>query len=270
VANSRKDSFQIVTPRRNRGVIPSLIAFLLVGSFAPLACAQDKQVITIVSEQGSKQYFTSKSAMAMQYTGPGLGAVDACDLNADGRVDVTDVQLGVNQGLKIAACTDADLHLNNTCTVLDVQVIVTDVETGTCLVPDCKSPLTYPNSDQFPSVAPACPPSLPANPNPVGWTGQDDGPIHPCMYVHDGVRFQAILVTGVSGSESLNADLYEGTTCDPNKLVDQVFGGEQVPFWGTSLYWLTHFWDQPGTSAVWTVGNTTTPCIDYSKAPDCD
>lgn len=203
------------------------------------------------------------------YDDPGLTAVDACDLNADGQVDDTDVQIGVDQALKFASCTDADLALNNTCSVLDVQVIATDIQTGTCLVPNCRSPLKYPNTSTYPSTAPACPPTLPPNPNPVGWTGQDDGPIHPCMEVHDGVRFQAIEVSGVSGDESLNADLYEGTSCDPNNFVDQVFGGQSFPFFGNTLYWLTHFWDEPSTSAIWTVGDITTPCIDYSKAPDC-
>ncbi len=214
---------------------------------------------------------TTKAVTTPQYSTPGLGAIDACDLNANGTVDSADVEMAVNQVLNPGTCTDADLHLNNTCTVLDVQVIAADIATGTCLVPNCASPLTYPSTLPNPTVAPACPPTLPPNPNPPNSTTQDDGPIHPCMYVRDGVRFQAIEVTGVSGEQALNLNLYEGAACNPNNWVDQVFFGEPYPFYGnaTSLYWMRHFWDQPGTSAVWTVGNITTPCIDYSKVPDC-
>ncbi len=234
------------------------------------ANAQDAPPTPDVSSGGGRQYFARELRDGNDQSTPGLSAYDACDLNADGQVDVTDVQMGVNQALKLSPCTDADLHLNNTCTVLDVQVIVTDVETGTCLVPNCKSPLTYPNTAGRPTTAPACPPTLPANPNPPNSKTQDDGPIHPCMYVANGVRFQAIVVTGVSGQQDLNADLYAGATCDPNQLIDVVFGGQPNPFWGTSVYWLNHFWDDPGTSAIWTVGTITTPCIDYSKVSDCN
>lgn len=229
--------------------------------------------ITGVLLKGLGKGSTGKPATLIpQYSTPGLGAIDACDLNADGTVNSADVQMAVNQALNLEACTDADLHLNNTCTVLDVQVIAADIVTGTCLVPNCPSPLTYPSTLPNPTVAPACPPPLPVNPNPPNSTLEDDGPIHPCMYVEDGVRFQAIEVTGVSGEQALNLNLYEGAACNPNNLVDQVFFGEPYPFYpnATMLYWMRHFWDQPGTSAVWTVGNITTPCIDYSKVPDCD
>lgn len=267
----KKISCGIADLRRNKCAVVTLIGvpFLLFLCGSEMS-AQDARW-TIVPAQASNQYFSrSQQVQDAEYTGAPLGAVNACDLNGDGQVDVTDVQLAVNQALNFAPCTDADLHLNNTCTVLDVQVIVTAIETGTCLVPNCKSPLTYPSTDQFPSTAPACPPTLPTNPNPPDSTRQDDGPIHPCMYVANGVRFQAIAVTGVSGYQALNANLYLGTTCNANNFIDQVFGGVLAPFYGDSLYWLTHFWDQPDTSAIWTVGSITTQCIDYSKVSDCN
>ncbi len=184
-------------------------------------------------------------------------------------MDVNDVQLAANQALNITPCTTADLLKNGTCSVLDVQIVINDIETGTCAVPNCVSTLTYPNTNQYPTPVPACPPPLPPNPNPPN-SNQDDGPIHPCMYVAQGVRFQAIAVTGVSGQQALNANLYLGTTCDANNLADVVFGGQSFPFFGNSIYWMIHFWDEPNTSAVWTVGNLTTRCIDYSKVSDCN
>jgi len=257
--------------RANRAINSASIALLLLLCLCGSTSAQNGAGTAILSSGTLTRKYTRKLLpLTTPLPDTGLASVDDCDLNADGRVDITDVQLAVNQALHLAPCTDADLHLNNTCTVLDVQVIVSDIETGTCLVPNCKSPLTYPSTNRNPSTAPACPPMLPTNPNPPNSTSQDDGPIHPCMYVSGGVRFQAIAVTGVSGQQALNANLYLGATCAPTNLIDTVFGGQLNPFFGNSLYWLTHFWDQPGTSAVWTVGNTTTSCINYSKVPDCN
>jgi len=135
--------------------------------------------------------------------------------------------------------------------------------------PGCTSQYTYPNTSHTPSPAPACPPPLPPNPNPPGSNSQDYGPIHACMLIEDGVRYQAIQVTGVSGQQALNSVLYFGPSCSANQFADQIFFGQPEPFFGTMIFWFIHFWDEPATSAIWTVGNITTPCIDYSKVPDC-
>jgi hypothetical protein len=51
-------------------------------------------------------------------------AASACDLNADGVINSTDVQLAINQALGVAACKSADLIGSGTCTVADVQRII--------------------------------------------------------------------------------------------------------------------------------------------------
>jgi hypothetical protein len=60
--------------------------------------------------------------------------VNACDLNADGVVNVLDVQLAINQALGINACTSADLAGTGTCTSTDVQRVVTASLGGLCVV----------------------------------------------------------------------------------------------------------------------------------------
>jgi len=55
---------------------------------------------------------------------PGSGATISCDLNADGKVNVLDVQLATNQTLGYAACGSADLNGDSKCTVVDVQRII--------------------------------------------------------------------------------------------------------------------------------------------------
>ncbi len=136
--------------------------------------------------------------------------------------------------------------------------------------PPCTSQYTYPNTARGPSPAPPCPPPLPPNPNPPGSTSQDDGPVHACMMIMNGVRYQSVQITGLSGPQSLDATLYFGGSCDANQFADEIFYGRQMQFYGSSMtFGFIHFWDEPATSAIWKVGNLTTKCIDYSKVPDC-
>jgi hypothetical protein len=49
---------------------------------------------------------------------------NACDLNGDGVVDATDVQLAINQTLGLTSCTNASLGDPTGCTVVDVQKVI--------------------------------------------------------------------------------------------------------------------------------------------------
>jgi hypothetical protein len=66
----------------------------------------------------------------------GVGGVSAsaCDCNNDGTVNVTDVQLSVNQAIGAAACTD-DINQDGQCNVIDVQRVVNAALGGTCVTP---------------------------------------------------------------------------------------------------------------------------------------
>jgi hypothetical protein len=57
---------------------------------------------------------------------------NACDLNKDGTVNAVDVQLAINQVIGVTACTNADLVGNGTCTVVGVQRIINDINSGVC------------------------------------------------------------------------------------------------------------------------------------------
>ena len=56
------------------------------------------------------------------------------DLNASGDVNVTDVQLAVNQALGVAPC-QADINKDGQCNVIDVQRVVNAALGGTCVTP---------------------------------------------------------------------------------------------------------------------------------------
>jgi hypothetical protein len=214
-------------------------------------------------------------------------ASSACDLNGDGLIDLKDVQVALNQALGLAACSSADLRHDGKCTILDVQLIVNSAVNGVCQASTpsptptptpsptpppttgCTSQYKYPNTARGPSPAPSCPPPLPPNPNPANSTSQDYGPIHPCMFIRDGVRYQAIKVSGMPGQQRLDSRLYFGKGCAANQFADEIGFGQTVGFASTMIFWYLHFWDEPATSAIWTVSNLTTPCIDYSLVPDC-
>lgn len=48
----------------------------------------------------------------------------SCDLNADGSVNVVDVQLSVNKALGLATCGAGDLDGNGSCNIIDVQRVI--------------------------------------------------------------------------------------------------------------------------------------------------
>ena len=61
-------------------------------------------------------------------------ASSPCDLNADGSVNVVDVQASVDRALGLVACSNGDIDGNGTCNVIDLQRIVTAVLGGACTI----------------------------------------------------------------------------------------------------------------------------------------
>jgi len=60
--------------------------------------------------------------------------VSSCDLNGDGQINSTDVQIALNQALGIVSCTNADLVGNGQCNVLDVQRVINASMGASCKV----------------------------------------------------------------------------------------------------------------------------------------
>jgi hypothetical protein len=57
----------------------------------------------------------------------------SCDLNSDGVVNNTDVQIAIGQALGTSACTTADLLQNGQCSVVDVQRVINASMGGACV-----------------------------------------------------------------------------------------------------------------------------------------
>jgi hypothetical protein len=97
------------------------------------------------------------------------------------------------------------------------------------------------------------------------------GPLTGCVLNQSGHRYQAVkFQMNQSGTVAFNALLFFGATCDPSQWADQFGFGNPLSLGGFGYtFWFHDFPDQLNTSAIWTVGNQTSQCVDYTKAPGC-
>ncbi len=97
------------------------------------------------------------------------------------------------------------------------------------------------------------------------------GPLKGCTLKMSGHKYQAVEFTmNEAATVGFNGTLYFGATCNPNQWADQFGFGNPLALGGFGYtFWFTDFADQMNTSAIWTVGNQTSQCVDYSVAPDC-
>jgi hypothetical protein len=97
------------------------------------------------------------------------------------------------------------------------------------------------------------------------------GPLKGCTLKMNGHKYQAAEFTmNEAATVGFNGTLYFGATCNPNQWADQFGFGNPLALGGFGYtFWFSDFADQTNTSAIWTVGNQTSQCVDYSAAPDC-
>jgi hypothetical protein len=92
-----------------------------------------------------------------------------------------------------------------------------------------------------------------------------------CWYQQGGSRYQGVLVSVANpGTYTFDADLYYGTTCDPDDQADEFGFGQELKFGGFDyIFWFDAFKNQSDMSALWHVGKDTSACVNYETAPDC-
>jgi hypothetical protein len=97
------------------------------------------------------------------------------------------------------------------------------------------------------------------------------GPLIGCVRTTNGHKYQAVEFNmNRAATVDFNGTLYQGRTCDPNQWADQIGFGKPLNLGGFGYtFWFTDFADQLNTSAIWTVGNQQSQCVDYTVAPDC-
>jgi hypothetical protein len=85
-----------------------------------------------VGSNGSNLCDTSFWDPSVQYIS--FDVANGCDLNGDGRTDVSDLQLSARQAIGLDACT-ADISRDGRCDVVDVQRVVNSALGGACVSP---------------------------------------------------------------------------------------------------------------------------------------
>jgi hypothetical protein len=92
-----------------------------------------------------------------------------------------------------------------------------------------------------------------------------------CVFNQNGHKYQAVnLHLSQPATLPFNAMLYYGTTCNPNNFADQFGFGQNLSL-GTLnyIFWFSDFADQMNMSALWSLGNQTSQCVNYMTAPNC-
>jgi hypothetical protein len=112
----------------------------LAGGVTQLAVTTDTQglastTFTVGSNPGANTVTASSGTLAgspVTFTATGvIGSTNPCDLNSDGAVNMTDVQMAVNQSLGVTTCTNANLD-GAGCSVVGVQRVINATQGGTC------------------------------------------------------------------------------------------------------------------------------------------
>lgn len=94
-----------------------------------------------------------------------------------------------------------------------------------------------------------------------------------CTYTSGGNKYQAMRfsasqpVTGV-----LQSEMFYNSNCEPSQWTDQLNDVGQSMTVGAGsgyLYWFIHRPNTPNVSAVWTIGNQSSGCVNYNTAPAC-
>jgi hypothetical protein len=91
-----------------------------------------------------------------------------------------------------------------------------------------------------------------------------------CWYNTGGSAYQAMEFTLQSANPvALEGTLYFTTNCDPSQGTDNLNDTGGTTPSGSWTFWFIHHPNNYTTSAVWSLGEHYTGCIDYSTAPNC-
>jgi hypothetical protein len=116
-------------------------------------------------------------------------------------------------------------------------------------------------------------PNLPPVPTglQITWQGAcwlRDYPKSYCNGACQGMAFSVNIPTPPS-QLPLEGTLYIGsTTCNPDQQ-DNLNDYGSLTGSGGWIFWFTHHPNRENTSAIWTIGNQSSGCVNYAKAPSC-
>jgi hypothetical protein len=113
--------------------------------------------------------------------------------------------------------------------------------------------------------------AVPLRPDDVTGDTNPEAKFQGCWYKEGKKYYQGVYVTVTNpGEYTFNANLYYGTTCDPDTQADEFGYGQEIDFNDFGyIFWFTAFDNKPDMSAIWQVGSDTSKCMNYKTAPMC-
>ena len=92
-----------------------------------------------------------------------------------------------------------------------------------------------------------------------------------CVWNQNGNKYQGVTISlNQPATVTFDANLYYGSTCDPNQWADRFGFGQPITLGTFSyIFWFTDFKNQLNMSALWKINNQTSSCINYMVAPPC-
>jgi hypothetical protein len=99
-----------------------LVAGLQPGTYSVLrnGVAIPAYTAVAVGTDGTLFFNAAAGAFSIRST----STISPCDLNADGIVNISDVQVAIGQALGLSPCGSADLNGDGACNVIDVQRVI--------------------------------------------------------------------------------------------------------------------------------------------------
>lgn len=92
-----------------------------------------------------------------------------------------------------------------------------------------------------------------------------------CKNSEAGVSYEAVSFTVTKAiTLAFDGKLFYGPGCISTELADEIGSGQKLSFDADSyIFWFGDFPDNPDTSAIWTIGTTSSGCINYASVPAC-
>jgi hypothetical protein len=96
-----------------------------------------------------------------------------------------------------------------------------------------------------------------------------------CWYNYGGQRYQAVpldsQIPTPPGGLPIEATLYYGsTTCNGADGTDNLNDLQTLIYSGGFIFFFTNHPNITGSSAIWTLGNQSSGCVEYAQAPTCN
>src|ERR1039457_3148738 len=126
-ASGRRSWFLAPNPGNYENIVRAALSFTYDQTYNGLKASDAYKWLTLNLPDTSS--FEDPKWLFLPRTG-----APSCDLNGDGTVNVVDVLLAIGQALGLAPCGNGDVDQSGSCTIVDVQRVLTAALGGVCRI----------------------------------------------------------------------------------------------------------------------------------------